>query len=600
MLHYCVRPDPHSHLYHVSLSLTAESDSVTLSMASWTTGSYLIRDYVGRIRAPKSNSGILRQTAKNRWQISGLTPGETLVVEWSAFAMSLGIHDAWLSIDRGFINPAAVFLFPEANGLQPLFVQFDSHDFRAISSLPEQNGKFVAASLDELLDSPFTLFTTSKHSSQHEARFDCCGISFRIAVSGTASLNLTRIVADTKKIITETHRFWGSAPFSQYVVHIHCGPALFGGLEHQTSCVLLKDAAALPAEHETEMPKDYNDFLRLLAHEYFHAWLVKFLRPSALLPYRLDQEVHTQDLWVFEGFTSYYENIIPLRAGLLTDESFLRCMSERFRAVREREGFRVEPLADASFNAWTQLYKPTADSAYSQSSYYGKGAILAFIADMMIRTMTSNRLGLESVLRAWYEAALIDPSRRALPETGFPALAESVTGLALTEALASLTQNANAAEWDTHFTQALITASLTEKLWPDEAASIRYAGLYVTNDNNAVRVRYTPTDGAAFAAGLFAGDEIAAIDGIRTKYTGYERQIEAARGRTVNVAFFRNDRLFTTQLSVPDSPRRTPGILVSDSNACEAPLEAFFAPGQNVQSIGAHPCAESQRFASLK
>lgn len=180
--------------------------------------------------------------------------------------------------------------------------------------------------------------------------------------------------------------------------------------------MLQTDTLALPGASESSRPKDYEDFLTVFAHEYFHAWLVKHLRPASFLPYKLERECHTHDLWVFEGFTTYYENVLPFRAGVLDEDKLLSLTSARFNRVREREGFHVESLSDASFNAWTHLYKQTPDSAYCQASYYGKGAVLAFMLDAALRKAG---FSLDEVLKTWFHEALADPQARSLPDGGF-------------------------------------------------------------------------------------------------------------------------------------------------------------------------------------
>ena len=544
MLRYSLKPDTASHLYRMSLTLDAPASVTTFYMPAWTSGSYLIRDYAGRIRGPRCSRGILTQISTNRWTLSGVDSGSSVTLEWEVFAFSLGIHDAWLDADRGFFNPAAVFILPEGLSDVAARLSIESDDIKAFCSLPETSpGVFSARTLDELLDAPMTLIPPG--ASVQTMSLTVQSIPHTIVLTGVGPVHRTRLLQDIGAILETALQFWGSAPFDRYVFHIHCGPNLFGGLEHEASCVLQKDAGALPGPMEDSTPEDYDDFLRLLAHEYFHAWLVKYLRPAALLPYSLDAAAHTPDLWVFEGLTSYYENLIPYRAGVIGRDTFFKRLNERFRAVREKEGFFRESLSDAGFNAWTHLYKQTADSAYSQSSYYGKGAVLAFITDILLRARIPG-MSLDTVLRSWYESARTDASRRALPAKGFPDL---LTDVSLRETVAQLADTAGRDIWQRAWSEALDAAGLTEDV-PDPSDVRDKAGLFVRIDADRVFVRHTPSGSPAFKAGLFAGDEIVAVDGVRTTAASFERQIGQASGRAAEIAFFRQHRLMRTNLTV--------------------------------------------------
>lgn len=560
MLHYTVTPIPNNHLYEVSLTLTSPSSSLSLFVPAWTSGSYLIRDYAGRFRAPQVSTGSLVQTASNRWIWNDLPTNESVRITWQVFAYSNAIHDAWLDNTRGFINPAALFFIPDELQNETIAIEFSEASFDIFTSLSESSkNRFLASGIQQLLDAPFTLIPRESTATI----IDCIShnIPHRLVFTGISSLNKTRLCRDIQAILDETISFWGSTPFNSYVFHIQVGVNLFGGLEHEANSVLQKDILSFPAEYEDEMPKDYDDFLRLLAHEYFHAWLVKFLRPEALLPYRLESPVHTPDLWVFEGLTSYYENLIPFRAGVIDQKTFLSRMSERFRTVREREGFAKETLADASFNAWTHLYKQTADSAYSQSSYYGKGAILAFIIDMFIRSRSKDTKSLDDVLRFWFSSACTNKLFRALPSRGFPSLVETALHLDLKEMIETLSTTLNQETWLAAWNKSLETAGLTENSKESNACK-KYLGLHTFQpSNHAITIRYTREDGDAFRSGLFAGDQLIAIDGMRTSPNTLSRQIEMARGRSVIFSIFRNDELLQMKVNVPKEPLQIIGDL---------------------------------------
>lgn len=235
--------------------------------------------------------------------------------------------------------------------------------------------------------------------------------------------------------------------------------------------MLQTDTLALPGASESSRPKDYEDFLTVFAHEYFHAWLVKHLRPASFLPYKLERECHTHDLWVFEGFTTYYENVLPFRAGVLDEDKLLSLTSARFNRVREREGFHVESLSDASFNAWTHLYKQTPDSAYCQASYYGKGAVLAFMLDAALRKAG---FSLDEVLKTWFHEALADPQARSLPDGGF---FERIPVASIAERFKKLVTSSDRTLWENEWRCALSTLGMSEEADKNTPASRMHLGL---------------------------------------------------------------------------------------------------------------------------
>ncbi len=551
MLRYSVTPDPHSHLLRLSLEFEPSRHTVSFHMPAWTSGSYLIRDYAGRIRGPRTTTGKLNQIDKNHWTLSGLTPGSTIRIYWDVFAYSPGIHDAWIDDYRGFFNPAAVLLIPEGHD-GPCSLNFSDGTFVPHCSMEAVSDRtFAASDLQELLDTPVTFTNETVEHSIHNLTIK--GIPHKLVFTGpgVSSLNTDFILHDVEAILRATFEFWGAVPFKHYIFHIQTGPHLYGGLEHESSCVLQTDAFALPSTGETSRSEGYEDFLTLLAHEYFHAWLVKFLRPSVFLPYSLDRESHTHDLWIFEGFTTYYENLLPLRAGIIDRDQFLSLTSARFNRVRERNGFFAESLSDASFNAWTHLYKQTPDSAYSQTSYYGKGAILAFMLDAALR---NSGLSLDSILKDWFRNALANPNLRKLDDGAF---FERIPIAPIAQRFKKLVETTDRFLWEVEWSNSLAIFGMTEEANDNESVAKTLLGLQL----DGLRVCYTDYNGAAFDGGLFAGDEIIAINNLKAEPKDIERMISQARGSSMQIHYFREHLLRVTTIEVPTLPLQHPGII---------------------------------------
>lgn len=602
MLTYTVRTLPEAHLYNITLrlpvSLLRQEDLVA---ASWTTGSYLMREFASKLRALRARSLAenrpldIELRSKARWHVrtEGLDPTDEVEVCWEAFAYSNGVHDAWLDEERGFINPAAAFVFPASQASKtPVRIVFETPGYEVLSSLDcistadksHNCSVFEADSFERFLDSPCHLLAADARCVRFSIH--ACGTQHDILITGIASLNVERVKADLTKIFETTIRFWSPedacAPFKRYLLSLHLAPGLYGGLEHAEGTVLLHDPKALPAAGEADMPKDYEDFLTLVAHEYFHAWLVKRIRPTVFEPYDLTREAYTPDLWLYEGFTSYYESRLCLDAGVIDQKGWLKAFGERLAVTLSQEGFDQMSLSESSLSTWVKLYRRTADSPYSQTSYYGKGALLAFILDRKIRSLTarSTPRSLDDVLRALYRMYLETMQRgtwRGLGPGDFEAALGRYGAPGLESLLHTLVHERSAHDaWRRALREALDSLDLALEADDSAPAALRLAGLRVkASANGRAVLQYVPSESPAYRAGLFAGDELVAIDGERATAASLDRQVERLRGRSATILWFRNDRIYSSMLDLaaPLSPaftERLPVRLIARKHASEA------------------------------
>ena len=564
MLDYVIRPLPEARLFRVELALGApKAETLTLYLPSWTFGSYVERAYSGRVRnVTASCEGaplVVDWYEADRWRVSlaGIEPGNRITLAYDVFANSLGIHDAYIDEKRGFINPSALFIMPldgttESPNGDWARVSFPDEWSVCTTLARRPDRAFGAPSREALLDAPMTLLPL-KPSEAVRFLVDACGVEHEIVVTGTASLNTKRIAKDLRTIFETVIRFWDpneeKVPFSRYVVHLHLSPKSYGGLEHADGCVLLEDLYALPAEGETEPPKAYSEFLSLVAHEYFHAWLVRRLRPTVIVEADLTRPVYTDDLWIFEGITSYYESRLLELAGLRTAEETRKALVTRLNAAWGREGFDAMSLERSSRLAWVKLYRPTADSLYSTVSYYAKGAFAALLLDEELRTRTCGRASLDTVLAAWWardRASLANGTYRGLAPGGFAEVVRGASGIDLTAFIASLThEEGDRALWGERLDAALARRGLKRRPDPSAPAALRLAGLRLKKEADG---RSTGTWSAlgspSRAAGLFPGDELLAVDGLRCRPDEIDRQFERATGRKVVLHWFRENRIF--------------------------------------------------------
>lgn len=262
MLRYSVTLNPRAHLLHLSLEIVPAKNFLNLQMAVWTSGSYLIRDYAGRIRGPRTSKGTLAQKDKCHWVVTDLDPGVPICIEWEVFAYSTGIHDAWLDDLRGFINPAAILLVPVGDD-SPCMIEFSDGAFIPHCSLKSTDAlQFTASDIQELLDAPVTFTTERGEHCIFELAVE--GIRHKLVFSGpgVSHLNSRMILRDVEAILKTVIAFWGRAPFDRYLFHVQVGPRLFGGLEHEASSVLQTDSLALPGAENTLAPKAMTTFLQ--------------------------------------------------------------------------------------------------------------------------------------------------------------------------------------------------------------------------------------------------------------------------------------------------------------------------------------------------
>lgn len=576
MIKYTITPDAARHAYYVELELSDFCPEIVFKMANWTSGSYIIRDFAQHVFDVKVKNGTVSQIEKNIWKVTHPNPEEPFVLSWSVFANANRVHELFIDTDYGFINPPALLLFQEGMQDLPAEIAFKTDYAVHTSLVPETftlSESFSAPTLEELLDTPFSL--TSPNALAQVVDFSVAGVPHRFLFTGAATLNLERIANDTKAMCEKTVELWQFAPFQHYLFHCHVGHGLYNGLEHQNCSILQFDSDDLPGAGEETPPKKYSEFLELVAHEYFHAWLVKFLRPANYLPNYpfCGTEAYTEMLWVFEGFTSYYEQRIPYLAGIMTEEEFLESLSKRFSGVTGREGFKKEALTDASRLAWIHLYKQSANSPYQHTSYYGKGAIVAFFLDALIRQNSDGSKSLDTLLRDWCVKSTLNRDDRGLAEGGFSALCKRLGYEEVSDLVEKLTRTHDEFLWQNQWraTCDAFGLKVEEKKKSD---LLSYWGLSMKEGTTTVA--YTPTQGAAFRAGLFAGDEIVAIDGVRVTAARLERQVmqRLFAKQPIEVTFFRRDLLHRAQVVADGIARFEQPVLVrctelSPAEGCE-------------------------------
>lgn len=432
MINYKITPDLLSHQWKITAAFEQYDDShIEISLPNWVPGSYLIRDFsrhLTHIEAFCDGEPVtLTQKDKNHWRAKGKM-GKWQIC-YTIYALDLSVRGSYLTTERGFFDGACLFM--KVSGFENRPHRFELNNlpsaWRTATTLPETApGIFQTASYAELIDHPVEL------GNIEFLDFTAAGIPHRIALSGIyRNFDRVRFIADIQKICeTELAMFPAPAPFREYLFMLYLGDNVYGGLEHISSTALLADRNSLPPHNMGPHPTEaYTQLLGLFSHEYFHAWNVKSIKPAAFVPYDLDQEGYTEQLWAFEGITSYYDDLFLARSGVISSDAYLNLLAQTITRVQHTQGRLKQTLADSSFTAWYKFYKQDENSPNATVSYYQKGALTALCLDLLIRRKSGGASTLDSVMQQHYRDWLA--TGQGIPERQWQVRCQEITGLDL-------------------------------------------------------------------------------------------------------------------------------------------------------------------------
>lgn len=510
MLHYQIEFDDYrQHLIHVTLRFLANPTQV-LSLPTWIPGSYLIREFSKHIESVKAYDEAGRQLQinkfeKNKWRLYN-TDHELITVEYDVYAYDLSVRGAYVDQTRLYVNPACVCL-----GLQDqeesaieveVFLPEELKHFQIAAGLESRSlvkGRYTlkANNYAQLIDAPFELADQTRFS------FEANGIPHEFVVSGQHTMNAARMKQDLEKICSTEISMFGSAPFENYTFMTMATGNSYGGLEHPNSTSLISPRDDFPKANEPVEPSaDYQRFLGLCSHEYFHSWLVKFIRPENFANYDLDQEGYTSLLWIFEGFTSYYDDLILYRSGVISQASYLKLLKGQIDRYLQNPGRFIQSVSESSFDAWIKFYRQDENSNNAGTSYYNKGCLVALSLDLGLRLRGSS---LDALMRRLYENTQkgIQVNERTIVE-----LCNELTGDNWIEQINHLINTTDELPLDQLFPEFGLSYSLqNEKALP--------FGLKIAEKAEGVIIQQARRDGVGAIAGLSANDVIIAIDGLK-------------------------------------------------------------------------------------
>ena len=546
MLHYQIEFDDYrQHLIHVTLRFVADPTQV-LSLPTWIPGSYLIREFskhIESVRAYDEEGRLLeiQKFEKNKWRLFN-TDHELITVEYDVYAYDLSVRGAYVDQTRLYVNPACACLGLEGQEDKAveveLFLPDELKHFQLATGMASKSlvkGRFTlkAKNYAELIDAPFEL------AEQMRFGFEANGIPHEFVVSGKHAMNAARMQQDIEKICATEISMFGSAPFSNYTFMTMATANSYGGLEHPNSTSLISPREDLPKANEPEEPsEDYQRFLGLCSHEYFHSWLVKFIRPENFVNYDLNKEGYTSLLWIFEGFTSYYDDLILLRSGVISQASYIKLLKTQIDRYLQNPGRFVQSVSESSFDAWVKFYRQDENSNNAGTSYYNKGCLVALCLDLGLRLRGSS---LDALMRKLYENAQkgIQVHERTIVE-----LCNELTGDNWIEQINHLINTTDELPLDQLFPEFGLSYSLKN----DKSLPL---GLKLVEKPEGVLVQSARRDGAAAQAGLSAHDVIIAIDGLKATVKLVEKY--AKQEGSYSILAFRRDELMSFDVKAAGS-----------------------------------------------
>jgi predicted metalloprotease with PDZ domain len=568
---YTIAPrDLPGHLFEVSVTVKVPAPGgQVFALPVWIPGSYMIREFarnIVQIRAESDGKKIaLAKLDKQRWQAAPCT--RPLTLHYQVYAWDLSVRAAHLDQTHGFFNGTSVFLQVLGQEQSKHVVDLvrpegDAYKaWRVATALPELKarrygfGTYVAANYDELIDHPVEM------GSFELGSFKAHGVPHDVVFTGRVPhLDMARLTADLKKICEAQIAFFEPqskrAPMRRYVFMTMALGDGHGGLEHRASTALMCSRADLPVKGQTGMTDGYRGFLGLCSHEYFHTWNVKRIKPANFAPYDLRAENYTPLLWLFEGVTSYYDDLMLVRSGVIDPAEYFKLIAKIVNMVLRGSGRHKQSVAESSFDAWVKYYRQDENAPNAIVSYYTKGSLAAMALDLTIRAETGGKKSLDDVMRALWNAYGRDfysPSGgKGVTESELDALIDTATGLKLKRTLDRWVRG----------TADLPLASLLAPFGVSLADAVKEPkpglGIRTAREGSDCKLANVYEGGAAHRAGLSGGDLLVAIDGLRVTAANLEGLLARYRvGDVVTLHAFRRDELmnFSVSLTADDAPQ---------------------------------------------
>ena len=497
-------PEAQAHYADIEMTISGLAQpAIDLKMPVWTPGSYLVREFAKNIESLSASANgkdiAARKINKNTWHIN--TAGLSAVtVKYRVYCFEISVRTAFVDASHGFLSPTGIFLYPDKMIHTPSTVKIIPYKgWTTVSTSLEMvnNDPFVrhAPDFDILFDSPIEIGT------QDVFGFDAAGVKYEVCMVGGGNYDKEQLKVDMAKIVEQETKVFGENPNKHYVFIVHNNQRGGGGLEHLSSTTLgaSRDNYANAG--------GYRNFLGLVAHEHFHLWNVKRLRPIVLGPFDYDNENYTTDLWIAEGFTAYYQNLILRHAQITTPDIYLSAMTGEINTIENQPGAKVQPLAEASFDAWIKSYRPNENSVNTGISYYDKGAAVGMLLDLEIIHDSKGKYALDDVMKYMYQT-YYKTKKRGYTDEEFKQGLEKFAGKSLTDFYKNYIYGLTPLDYNKYLAYAGYRAF-------DEAADSNEPtlGINIVENNGKKFVVSVLRGTAGWIDGINVNDEITAIDG---------------------------------------------------------------------------------------
>lgn len=536
-------PEAQAHYVNVEMEVSGGKSEFALKMPVWAPGSYLVREFARHVEGFEANSTSgsvsFYKTDKNTWLIKNPSKG-AVNIKYVVYAFELTVRTSFIDESHAYLNGSNIFMYVDGqlNQKSEVIISPNSNWTKISCSLPTHKGNayhLLADNYDILADSPIEI---GNHTI---IEFTAQGVKHSVAMVGPGNYDAEKIKKDFTKIVDEATSVFGTHPCSNYTFIVHNVPSGGGGLEHLNSTTVQVQRFAYSNE------SSYQSFLGLIAHEYFHLWNVKRLRPIVLGPFDYNKENYTSMLWVSEGFTAFYDNWIVRRAGFNSPDKYLDLMANEYSALTNLAGNKVQSVADASFDAWIKYYRRNENSNNSQVSYYDKGSVIASLLNLMIIEHSEGKENLDHLMRYLYKE-YYEKKNIGFTDDQFKQAAEKFTGKNLTDFYAKYINGVEPISFENYL--AIAGLKITDL---NSGKSEVYLGANSSNANGKVIITSVVRNSPAYISGINVNDEIIAIDNFRvddlTKAISYKKV-----GDKISVLLNRDGMMKTIEVVIAKNP----------------------------------------------
>lgn len=554
--------NPHAHTFRVTLEISRPDEKEQIvSLPAWIPGSYMIRDFAKNIitiDAQSNNKTIkIKKIDKSTWKISHST--SKLTLNYEVYAWDLSVRSAYFDMTHAFFNGSSLFLMPHGFENESCHVEIKKPtdpkyaDWKVTTSLANEKtnssgfGSYKAENYDDLIDHPVEIGTQSVFE------FEVENTTHTMAFTGQCRYDSKRLKDDLTKICQTHCTMFGELPnLDKYIFLTMVTGDGYGGLEHRSSTSLMCSRDDLPlTTHPNEPNEKYRNYLGLCSHEYFHTWNIKRIKPASFMPYDLSKETYTQQLWAFEGITSYYDELALVRSKVISVDSYLELLGQTITRVLRGKGRFKQSIAESSYDAWTKFYKQDESAPNNIVSYYAKGALLALCLDLTIRKETNNKKSLDDIMRhLWLNYG---KKSVGLAEGQIEHICSEVSGIDLGDFFHNYLYGVE----ELPIKNVLAEMGIIYKLRPTLSVDDKGGSPAKDNDTRTTsfgarfadhpagaKITQIFNDESAELAGLSAGDIVIAINNLQVNKSSINKIIDSyEEGEELHIHAFRRDEL---------------------------------------------------------